>query len=63
MKKKELEFNAVLAKRLEQQNEVDTLTTQRDKLQNKCADLTAKNTVFQAENTVVKREILKEKQN
>ena len=59
--KKEMEFNQVLAKRLEQQSEVDVLKTQVNKLQVKNESLVQNNTVLEAELTVIKKEILKEK--
>ena len=61
LKKRELEFNDVLSKRLEQQNEVDVLKTSVNKLQVKNETLVQNNTVLEAELTVIKKEILKEK--
>lgn len=61
LKKKELEFDQVLSNRLEQQNEVDVLKTNLNKLTIKNETLVQNNTVLEAEMTVIKREILKEK--
>ena len=63
LKKKELEFNEVLSKRLKQQNEVDVITAERDRLKEVKSELTAANTILDAEITVIKKEILQEKRN
>ena len=61
LKKKELEFDEVLNKRLEQQNEVDQIKVNLNKALVKNETLIENNTVLEAELTVIKKEILKEK--
>ena len=61
LKKKEREFNESIARRLEMQHEFDAVSAERNKLLGKLEKTDANNAVLEAEITVIKKEILREK--
>lgn len=62
LRKREDEFNNVLSSSLKQQHEIDAVMAQRDKLLIKNENLRGQNQVYDSELTVIKKEILKERQ-
>ena len=61
LRKREEEFNNVLANQLKWQVQIDDLTALKDRLVVRNDDLKGKNQVFESELTVIKKEILKER--